>query len=759
MLKAFKLIRNTGQFDSVSAGATLPLTKLSLIYAENGRGKTTLAAILRSLGTGDGTLIQERGRLGASNAPHIVIDAGAAAPAVFQTGAWSATSPELAVFDDHFVASNVCSGLAVDSEHRQNLHELILGAQGVALNTTLEGHIQQVEAHNKTLREKERAIPAAARGSFKVDDFCALERVADIDEQIEQAERALAAAQSADSVRRESTFDQIRLPAFDVPAIEALLNRTLDDVDAEALSRVQSHLAQLGPDAEAWVSEGMQRIQGESCPFCAQDLGASPILAHYRAYFSEAYGALKAAITQEIASIDKAHGGNMAAAFERAVRVALQRREFWRAFCGVPAFEIDTAAVLRTWNVAGDAIHALLRAKEASPLEAISIDEATRAAVERYDQVRQVVQGASAALEALNPAIALVKEQAASADVAALSSDLAILKCRKARYEPATDALCQDYLTEKTAKTATEGLRDAARTALDAYRQNVFPAYEAAINHYLGRFYAGFRLGSVTSVNTRTGSTCSYAVVINNVPVPVTAGGPGTPSFRTTLSAGDRNTLALAFFFASLDQDPNLPQKIVVIDDPMTSLDEHRSLATIQELRRLAGRVDQVIVLSHSKPFLCEVWEAADTATRTALKLVRDTSGSTLATWDVRQDCISMHDKRHEMVRAYMGSSGAANERDVAAALRPILENFMRVAYPSHFPPGSLLGPFIGICQQRVGTVQQVLSAADIAELRDLLDYANKFHHDSNAAWETEVINDQQLTSFCDRTLRFARRP
>jgi hypothetical protein len=47
---------------------------------------------------------------------------------------------------------------------------------------------------------------------------------------------------------------------------------------------------------------------------------------------------------------------------------------------------------------------------------------------------------------------------------------------------------------------------------------------------------------------------------------------------------------------------------------------------------------------------------------------------------------------------------------------------------------------------------------ADIIELRDLLDYANRFHHDTNAAWETETINDQELLDFSMRTLTFARR-
>jgi wobble nucleotide-excising tRNase len=758
LITLLQLLRNVGQFDTVNAGAQLPFTKLTLVYAENARGKTTLAEILRSLGTGDPTLIAERQRLGSPHTPHVVVDVGAARPHVFQNGTWSAALPQVAVFDDNFVAANVCSGLEVGADHRQNLHELILGAQGVALNTALQTYVDRIEEHNRALREKERAIPPAARGALSVDAFCALELRDDIDPAIQDAERALAAASSAEQVRQQPEFVAFGLPTFDLPVIDAILQRGLPELDAPAARRVQAHLAGLGEGSEVWVGEGMPRIQGNACPFCAQDLSDSPVIAHYRAYFSEGYERLKAAIAARISNINADHAGDVPAAFERAVRVATQRKDFWQPFTPIPAFEVDTAVVVRAWNAAREAVLAALRVKQAAPLDPSALPAESRAAISAYDEARNRVIASSDSLLAVNSAIRLVKEQAAAANVAVLTSDLNRLKAIRDRFTRAIAGHCQIYLDEKAAKAATEALRDAARAVLDRYRQVIFPSYEAAINRYLGKLNANFRLDSVTSINNRGGSTCTYSVVINNIPVALGGAAPAAPSFRNTLSAGDRNTLALAFFFASLEQDAQLGQKIVVIDDPMTSLDEHRSLATIQELRLLLGRVDQIIVLSHSKPFLCEIWEGADTALRSAIKITRAATGSSLAIWDVRLDAISENDKRHRKVAAYMQNSAAANEREVAAALRPMLESFMRVAYPATFPPGTLLGPFIGLCQQWVGTANQILNAADISELRALLDYANKFHHDTNAAWETEAINDQQLLQFCDRTLRFARR-
>lgn len=121
-------------------------------------------------------------------------------------------------------------------------------------------------------------------------------------------------------------------------------------------------------------------------------------------------------------------------------------------------------------------------------------------------------------------------------------------------------------------------------------------------------------------------------------------------------------------------------------------------------------------------------------------------------------DSITEHDKRHELVSRYIQASDPTKERNVAEALRPVLEAFMRVAYPTNFQPGALLGPFIGICEQRSGDGKEILSRTDITEIRALLDYANRFHHDSNPAWETETINDAELLDFAQLTLRFASR-
>jgi wobble nucleotide-excising tRNase len=195
VISRVQLLRNTGRFDSVASAPSFTLEPLTVVYAENGRGKTTLTAILRSLQTGDPVPIAERRRFAAAHDPHIVIEcAGGPSPAIFQNNAWNRHLPEILIFDEIFIDQNVCSGLEVEPNHRQSLHELILGSQAVTLARELQQHVKALETQNADLRIRSGAIPASVRGPFGLDEFCALSSEGEVDTAIEQAERSLAAA-------------------------------------------------------------------------------------------------------------------------------------------------------------------------------------------------------------------------------------------------------------------------------------------------------------------------------------------------------------------------------------------------------------------------------------------------------------------------------------------------------------------------------------------------------------------------------------
>ena len=766
MIRYIKLLRNIGTFDSDDSAALLEIKRLVLIYADNARGKTTLAAVLRSLATGDPLPINERQRLGSQQSPHVVLDCeGEPSNVMFQNGTWNRTLSELKIFDDVFVDENVHSGLDVEPHHRQNLHELILGDQGVTLNRHLKDVVSRVSQHIKALEEKSKAIPDQSRGELSADAFCVLPELPDIEERIKAAESALMAARNQDAVRTTPLFEAIELPEFDIEAIRQLLLTDLPDLNKAAEARVRAHVRILSEGGESWVAEGMRRLaQGNDgpCPFCGQDITGLDLVDHYRVYFSDGYAQLKRNVADMIQNTAQTHLEGTQVVFERAVSTAKQMRQFWATYCKVPPIEINTEAIVQDWNAARETVTNLLKGKQATPLEQHDPSEQHLNVITKFNSYRCEMKVISEMLTGSNEAIREVKDRAETANVEKLRAELAEMEATKARFSNTIAPLCIDYLDEKKAKAHAETERAEARKALEEYRTNVFPALQQGVNNYLHQFNAGFRVDSLkpTNISGPSGSACAYNVVINDTPIAVRGGNTpqGKPSFRNSLSAGDRNTLALVLFFSSLDQNPNLANTIVVIDDPISSLDDHRSLTTVQTVRNLAARAGQVIVLSHNKRFLCSIWGGADRKECLPLEISQKGSGSTIRTWAVRQDSNTEHDQRYILLQRYAANQDGT-KKEVAMAIRPHLEGFLRVACPGNFPPGKLLGRFIKECRHKCGKPGEVLSKDMAQELRDIVEYCNRFHHDTNPAWTAEDINATELLGFVQRTLAFVGPP
>lgn len=758
MLEKLTLIQNIGQFENCDNSELPPFSKVSVIFGENGRGKTTIASILRSLATNDAEIIKERKRLGSTSPIKTSIEISGES-FTYSEESWNKHFPNIKIFDDYFVQQNICSGLTIDTEQRQNLHELILGEKGVELNSKLLETVSKIEEHNKKLRERDALIPAEYKGQLSTESFCDLIEIADVDNQIQEIGRKISACNAADEIKNKQIFPPISTPTFDIEDISRLLETQLADIQSEATECVKNHCTKLGDTGEEWISEGIQihsskKIPDNCCPFCDQDLSNSSIFSMYQHYFGQAYEKLKLHVSTSIENINTAQ---RSATLERELNLIIQLLEFWKRFTDVPGMPFSTEHITNNWKDLNTYLLSDLQKKKNSPLEKITLSKETLDCHKQFLDGLKNIKDFEVKLIELNGELSLIKESAKSENLSALNSDLKKLKANKARFSEPTKTLCNNYKSEKAAKKLTEELRDQTIQLLDEYRDTIFQKYESSINDHLRDLNAAFRLSSVSSVNNRGGSSCNYSVLVNNEPVSITA--DSGPSFKNTLSAGDRNTLALAFFFASLDHDDQIESKIMVIDDPMTSLDEGRIHATIQHIKFLSDRVDQTIILSHSKPFLLQFWDSSKARNKSPFKIYRQGNGSSICKWDITQDSITEHDKRCDLILDLLKNGHSENDRTVAVALRPSIEAFLRVSYSPYFRPGDLLGDFTRECDKTLNTPNQILDENDLVELKNLTNYCNLFHHDTNSlGYTTARLNEGELTNYAQRTLTFIRK-
>jgi len=277
------------------------------------------------------------------------------------------------------------------------------------------------------------------------------------------------------------------------------------------------------------------------------------------------------------------------------------------------------------------------------------------------------------------------KKQVHAGDLKNAQTTLQNLRATKDRHDEQVRHDCDEYSKLLGEKDTLESQKSDAKERLDYYSDSVFGKYESRINQLLAMFNAGFRITGTKRRYVGGTPSSSYEILINDTPVDI--GDSNTPlasaCFKNTLSSGDRNTLALAFFLAQIEQKPYLSDTIVVFDDPFTSQDRSRRTCTQQQINRLVASVRQVIVLSHETTFLQMIWESAF-KDKKSLQISRMGQHSVISEWDIHEATKANYVQMHNALTQYH-NEGTGEVRYVAQTIRPLLESYLRMKLPSEF--------------------------------------------------------------------------
>lgn len=755
MLSKLVSIKNVGRFRNSAAGGDTQLRRRSFVVGPNGFGKTTICAILRSLKSGDPALVVGRKTLGVSAAPVIDI-LTTAGMSRFDGSAWSTLHPDIAVFDGQFVADNIHSGEVVDVEHKRNLYRVIIGDDGVRLAEEDTALAAESRAKTSDVTAAVRALNPHLPSGMKVEAYVALAAVADIDVQIAEQEKKVASTAEAATISARAGLSEFPAPALDAGFGE-LLRRTLDDVAQDAEQQLATHLTNhsMAAGGAEWIATGVEYARGDDCPFCGQDIRALPLVAAFRSVFSDSYKTLKQDIADRQTTISRQFGDALLARFDTIAAQNNAAIEFWTQHCTFEPGPLQLPeAVVPAARSLGAAALALLGQKLGAPLDAIQPDAVYTAAVAAYEPAQHQLATANQAIRTVNGLIAAKKAETAAANLSAAQAELARLKAVKARHTPEISQLCDDHSNAVIAKAAVDARKDAVRQQLDTHTKTVVEPYERRINALLQVFNAGFSIAKTTHAYPGGIATSSYQLVINSTAVDLgdSKTPASRPSFKNTLSAGDRTTLAMAFFIADLERDQRLANKIIVFDDPFNSQDAFRRRQTVHEITRLAGQCTQVLVLSHDATFLKQLWDKAPPAERTSLALVdHRAQGTKIMPIDIEQACRGRTATDIDDLQAFL-STGAGGLLDIIRKMRVVLEAYCRTTWPASFAATDWLGDMVRKIREG-GNSHPAQALYD--ELDQINDYSAQYHHGEDGRDATpDQIDPTELTGYVTRTLR-----
>jgi len=707
MINKVEYLTSIGKYRNYTAAGQVNFKQLTLIYGDNGGGKTTLTSVFRSLTTNKPEII--RSRISTNHtSPQAAKITQIGTPNVFHTfgaAGWTTPFPDIEIFDIHFVNDNIYSGFDFNDEHKKQLHQFVIGAQGVAIQNQIE--------QNKLAKATSRQIQAAIEQqiiqqvgnnltSDLITSFLAIPatQASGIDQQIIAAESALASANANSIIQTLQTLSPLtRLTSdIDFDSLISDLQTTSQAIQNATLETLFSNhcqdLADNGIDgSENWLQSGFAYLESKqasnqptiSCPFCKQAIdGNAEIVNAYISKFNAEFNALVQRLQLHFISLQSFNLDAAIQALNNINQTNTDRVTSWST-------NLPNTVLPPNFNIIADEatlraeyqnLIASLQQKIQNPTVAVATTTATvfqssgqtiNINIDRYNQ----------SVTAYNTAITSFRASIMTVANAQLAVDT--LNRIKKRFEPPIVTLCNQLSTEKKTlrglETAYTTLSQQQQTAAATFFSN----YQTRINHYLCNvFKTHFRIDNIVHVAPQgraTQSKIAYKLTIDGKDISFV---PNQPfNAKECLSEGDKSTIALAFFLSKLDIDPNRQDKILIFDDPLSSLDTNRRTYTIGIIRALFHQMKQVVVLSHNEYFLHEIGKDFGNAVKNTLRITETFAAKASVIEECDLDSLVKNDyfKHIEALEAFRVTPDHSIKDTVLGWLRNVLEAHLRFKF------------------------------------------------------------------------------
>lgn len=562
---------------------TLPdFQDYNLIYGWNGTGKTTISDILRAVERkqtefeGEFTVVTDQGQVKSDDL----------------AGTWAAQIPPIRVFNREYVNENLFSPkngtitpifyLGKESVEKQKLVEEKTGLLAAAQ----ESHrlkLEEKKQHEKSLDDLAvkgaKAVKDALLSSgsnpynnydkrglkTKIDAMIATGAVASSFAQTDEEKAELKARFSG------ALKESLVLPAFSLADLEA--RRSV--VDALLKRSVVSNTLAALQDNEnlaAWVQQGLDihhEGKHKDCQFCLQPLPAARVK-DLEGHFNDAYSLIMEDIAAEVTQIDAgiASIDNFSFVDKSAVCDHLTAR-YAEAVAPLRLKLAEYGTFLR-------ALKSHLETKKAKPFVQSAVTEETPS-------------DAAVSLKAYTDTLAQhnsdCTDHAAAVTAARKKYEEAIVAGYLDEYKELKQSAENAQTEAAEINTAIKTLGGEIRTLEIEIKEHRKPAEEinADLLSYLGHDELQFQ-------------TQENGYIINRF---------GEPA--KDLSEGEKTAIALLYFLKSLEDKNFKPKGIVVIDDPVSSMDEGALFHAFGYIKAKTKDAKQLIILTHNFMFFRQV--------------------------------------------------------------------------------------------------------------------------------------------------------
>jgi wobble nucleotide-excising tRNase len=752
MIEALETLNNVGLLRRAVPHEPVIFGKVTTIYGENGRGKSTIAMLLRALAEKDADSIGNRVNWHSGQKPLVKIKRDVGTD-VFADCEWRANPALITVFDEKFVEDNIHSGWHLEPEHRQKLYSFVLGSEAASLEENYRTADSDEKLANSNLKSIESEL-VPYRGELSLAQYLKIPPSGDIDRRISGTERKLQQAKDNQSIQVRPALAAIQWSDPELSYFWKIITSSYKSISDDAESRVKSHLSTIRETGcEKWLSDGQQFANGDGCPFCGEPLKRSSLFPMYRQYFDDEYRKLKANASDLTGKLGKELLSNIESQVQTVLATNSARAESWKGLVEVILPDFDVEEFNSNVRVARENLESLAKAKSSSPLEVIEVSAVRREVESGLAKVAGLVSTYKTSVESENAKISEFKQALASTTVKDVEAELRFLQQEKLRHSQAVVEIVQKYFKAKDTAKANSESKSAALKKLNENSAEIFKQYHAEMNSILASFGTNYTIKTCKDDHKGGTKRVEYELDFDGVSVGFVGGNRSAAgkSFADALSEGDRRTLALAFFLAKVRLSPNLANMIVVLDDPMCSLGSARRKATIRLLGDLAGKCRQLIVLCHDPYFLREFVQRIAEPHHGKLQAVElqlevGVDGSTtIIPCNLASICASPYYSDYVLVQDYVESKGRGDHSAVKSAIRRLAEGYLRRRWVRKFEGCDALGSMLSIVRKSSNSPEFAGLVQLLGDLSDLNEFSRDGHHGSGENTHRQVVSQQEV--------------
>jgi wobble nucleotide-excising tRNase len=757
MIEKIIKIKGVGKFTDYSNRTTPTwdgsLKPLTLIYGENGIGKTTFTSILKSLKEDD-TLVFQIRSFEREESPELLIKFKNEPPIKYKNGKWDKNIDDIEIFDTHFVNDNVFTGFEILPQHRKNLYDVVIGNTGVRLKKEIAELKNKIKENNIILKEIENQISKHIN-IFSVNEILRLQADENIEIKIANKQKEIDASKASEKIRTTPLLKEISEIDYSI-RFENLINfckKSIDTISDEYLKMVEEHKStlNLGNYSEKWIKDGVDNIVEHKCPFCKQGIEGVEIIKAYNQYFNEQYKNLQSnskLLKEKVLSLNPE---NLFARIENDYNYNIGYFAFWKNYIEQDILELNINTFKTQTNELTKNLTEVVNLKADNPIKPVPTETIT-ALEETIVKGNKIIQSYNLSIKKYNEKIASLK-LSNNTNFEQLENDLLKLKAIKKRQEENVTILCNKYSTLLNDTENLKTLNTTKQTNLKNYSNEIFGTYRGQINNYLRKFAPYLEIKEMKG-SYRGGSTepfAEFGLYVSGNSIRFQDKGTA-PSVKYSLSEGDKSALALSFFLAKVNGDENIGSKIIVFDDPISSFDINRKSATITQLYQIGQKATQLIVLTHNLLFARDFWEKVKNQVQT-IKFYSDRNSTQMIDYNIENETLNGLFKDYQTLDLFLhnGAQSDTEMRNIARCIRPILEGYFRIKYYGQFTSNEWLGDFLGKIENvDISSTLHRLKEY-YSELNEINDYSKKFHH-TNPNSDSEPIYDAELNNYVTRT-------